>query len=202
MVEGISALRTLETLPDDVKTFAMRAVNYATKRARTQASDKIREQVNFKASYLSEREGRLTIGRPATKANLESKITGRFQPTSLARFIVGNPTVGKPGVRVSVAPGFARMMKRAFVINLPQGKTLDVAGGVLNRGLAIRLKPGERIERKYRQVQLKGGLALLYGVSVDQLLSTIGPEMIPDIEDWLNNEFGRQVAQRNAGNIF
>lgn len=201
-VEGISALRTLETLPDDVKTMAMRAVNYATKRARSEASRRMREQVNFKASYLSEGQGRLTIGRPATKADLQSKITGRFQPTSLARFVVGNPAARKAGVRVEVAPGFAKLMKRAFIINLPQGKNLDVAGGVFNRGLAIRLKPGERLQHKYKMVQMKDGLYLLYGPSVDQLLSTIAPEMLPDVEGWLEDEFARLNLQREKGNTF
>lgn len=201
-VEGISVLRDLDTLPEDVKRAAVRAVNYATRRARTRGADLMRKEVNFPARYLSGSDGRLSIGKPATEQNMESRITGRFAPTSLARFAVGSKVPNKAGVRVEVAPGFAKLMKRAFLIRLPQGKTLDVAGGVFNLGLAIRLKAGETIENKHKIVQMNNGLTLLYGPSVDQVFSTVSVDMLPEVEGWLNQEFARLMDQRQKGNVF
>lgn len=200
-VEGISALRTLEDLPADVKRAAVRAVNYATRRARTAAAKEMRQQVNFPARYLSGSNARLQIGKPATAETLESRITGRFAPTSLARFVTGSKTPNKMGVRVEVAPGFAKMMRRAFIIRLPQGQR-GVTDEAFNLGLAIRLKPGERIQNKYRVVQMKNGLQLLYGPSIDQVFSTVSVDMLPDVDQWLNQEFVRLMEQREKGNVF
>lgn len=194
-VEGISALRDLETIPNDVKLAAARAVNYATRKSRTRAAELMREQVNFPARYLVNSEnGRLRQGRAATTEHLESSITGRFSPTSLARFVKGNPAPGKPGVRVEVAPGFAKRMRRAFIIRLPQGKTLT--DDTFNRGLAIRLKPGETLSNKIRQVQLKDGLTLLFGPSVDQVFRTVAADMLPEVEGLLQDEFLRLMSRR------
>lgn len=199
-VEGISALRTLEDLPADVKRAAVRAVNYATRRARTAAAKEMRQQVNFPARYLSGQNARLQIGKPATADTLESRVTGRFAPTSLARFATGSKTPGKMGVRVEVAPGFAKFMKRAFLIRLPQGGVLN--DEAFNLGLAMRLKPGETVNNKYKQVQLSKGLVLLYGASIDQVFSTVSVDMLPDVEGWLNQEFSRLMEQRDKGNVF
>jgi len=199
-VEGISALRTLEDLPADVKRAAVRAVNYATRRARTAAAKEMRQQVNFPARYLSGQNARLQIGKPATADMLESRVTGRFAPTSLARFATGSKTPGKMGVRVEVAPGFAKFMKRAFLIRLPQGGVLN--DEAFNLGLAMRLKPGETVTNKYKQVQLSKGLVLLFGPSIDQVFSTVSVDMLPDVEGWLNQEFARLMEQRDKGNVF
>lgn len=199
-VEGISVLRDLETLPDDIKKAAMRAVNYAARRTRTDSAREIRQQVNFPARYLTGSDGRLTLGKPATTANLETDITGKFRPTSLARFVSGNPKPGKPGVRVEVAPGFAKLMKRAFVIRLPQGNALTDTK--YNLGLAIRLKPGETIENKRKVVQMKNGLALLFGPSVDQVFRSVAEDQLPNAADYMEREFTRLMDQRNKGNVF
>ncbi|WP_332792077.1 hypothetical protein [Sphingomonas sp. RB3P16] len=188
-VEGISVLRTMETLPKSVITAAYRAVNRTTERARTASSRLMREQVNWNAQYLTGQNGKLELGGPASADHLERGITGRFRPTSLARFVVGNPTPGKAGVRVQVAPGFAKYMKRAFVIRLPQGSQLTETKA--NLGLAIRLKPGEVLHNKIKMVKLKGGLTLLFGPSVDQVLSTVAEDVLPDTEAFLAQEFQR-----------
>jgi hypothetical protein len=187
-VEGLSAMRGLDSIPKDVTLAAMRAVNKATDRARTSSSKLMREQVDFPARYLSGQDGRLEITQRATEGNLEAAITGRFRPTSLARF-ARSGTPGKNGVRVEVAPGFAKLMRRAFLIRLRAGTAdLDTKS---NLGLAIRLKPGETIQNKKKAVQLKNGLVLLYGPSVDQVFRTVASDVAPETADFLEAEFLR-----------
>lgn len=195
-VEGLSAFRSLETLPDDVKLAASRAVNYAAKRSRTLAGRRIREQVNFPARYLSGENGRLQITSKASPDNPEATITGRFRATSLATFTRGNPTPSKAGVTVEVAPGFAKKMRRAFVIRLRQGSELSDTKS--NLGLAIRLKPGESIHNKVNIVRMNNGLYLLYGPSVNQVFKDVSSEILPDVEGFLENEFTRLMKVRNG----
>lgn len=192
-VEGISALRDIETLPADVKRAAMQAVNKTVQRGRTKAARRIREQVAFPARYLSGKDGRLAITKKATADDLEGVITGRHRPTSLARFTTSGTVGGRNGVRVSVAPGFARMMRRAFLIRLRAGSAnLDTKS---NMGLAIRLRPGETIKNKKRVVQM-GNLHLLYGPSIDQIFRSVADEEAPEMADFLETEFLRLMELR------
>ncbi len=194
-VEGLSALRDLETLPTQVKLAAQRAVNRTIDRARTSSARRMREQVNFPARYLSGEDGRLAISQRATGDNLEARITGRFRPTSLARFVTaGSLGSRRAGVRVEVAPGFAKRSRRMFLIRLRAGTAeLDTKS---NLGLAIRLKPGERIEHKARQIG-KTGLYLLYGPSVDQVFRTVADDVAPEAADDLEAEFLRLMELKS-----
>ena len=83
-------------------------------------------------------------------------------------------------------------MKRAFLIKLNKG------GGQtdtqFNAGLAIRLRPGEKIQNKVRQVQLSKNLYLLYGPSVQQVFldnqgSGVAEDMKGEVLDQLEREF-------------
>lgn len=190
-VEGISALDALDELKPAVRKAAMRAVNYAVKRARTESGRRMRQQSNWTASYLTGANGKLVLGSLASENDLEATITGRFRPTSLARFIVGSPTPGKAGVRVEVNPGDSKLMKRAFALRLPQGSTLTETK--FNLGLAIRLRPGETIQNKHKLVQISKGLFLMYGPSVDQVFSDVAVEVLPDVDAWLQQEFDRLI---------
>lgn len=189
-VEGLSALRTLEDIPQAVKRAALQAVNRTADRTRTAAARKMRDQVAWRASYLSPGQGRFTVAEKATRDKLEARIQARQRATSLAHFSKGS--VGsKNGVSVEVAPGFARMMKRAFLIRLRAGNApIDTRS---NLGLAIRLKPGERVLNKRQMVPLKKGsnVYLLYGPSVDQVFKTVAPDVAPDALDFLEAEFAR-----------
>lgn len=187
-VEGISVSEDLNTLPAAVKLAAVRAVNATLARTRTDASRRMREEVAFPARYLDSKDnGRLAVSQKATREKVEGRITGRFRPTSLAEFAKNKTPNRRGGVRVEVAPGFAKLMKRAFIIRL-RG-----AGGELgNLGLAIRLKPGETIEHKKKQaVTMKNGLTLLYGPSVDQVFRTVAADVAPDAATFLETEFLR-----------
>jgi hypothetical protein len=187
-VTGISALRDLETIPDEMKRAALQAVNKTLARTRTSAAREMRQQVNFPARYLSGADGRLTISKQATGGDLEGAITARFRPTSLARFASGG-NLRKAGVRVEVAPGFARFMKRAFLIKLRVGNDdLDTRSNI---GLAIRLKPGEVLHNKIKMVKLSKGLFLLFGPSVDQVFATVADDEAPAAGEFLETEFLR-----------
>lgn len=195
-VEGLADTRPLDALPRNILVAAQRAVNRTADRGATAARRIVREQVNFAAQYLTGTDSsgrqRLGVSKRASVDNLEAVITGRQRPTSLARFATGSPQVGKTGVQVEVAPGFARLMRRAFVIRLPAGKS-DVETKS-NLALAIRLKPGEVIHNKRVMVRLKGNLYLLYGPSVDQAFATVREDVAPDAEQFLGAEFTRLLG--------
>jgi len=188
-VDGL-ADRPLSSLSPAIVQAAYRAVNRTADRARTSSARAIREQVAFPASYLNPSEERLFVRRRANADNLEATISAQMRPTSLARFATSG-TPGKPGVSVTVAPGFAKFMKRAFLIRLRAGNAdLDTKN---NMGLAIRLKPGEQIRNKKQFRQLSGNLYLLYGPSVAQVFQTVREDVAPEASDFLAAEFARLI---------
>jgi hypothetical protein len=197
-VEGLSALRALEDIPANVKRAALQAVNRTADRTRTAAARRMREQVNWRASYLSPSQGRFNVTERARADSLEARITARQRPTSLASFSTGT-VGGKNGVTVQVAPGFAKLMKRAFLVRLRVGSLpLDTRS---NLGLAIRLKPGERVDNKRVMIPLRKGsnVYLLYGPSVDQVFRSVAGEVAPDAAEFLESEFLRLMElDRNA----
>ena len=171
------------------RTAAVRAANDSAKRARTVFRRRIREEIAFPPGYL-ERDDRLRIDF-ATRAKLEARVYARGRATSLARFVRGRPVRGQP-VQVQVKPGSTRTIGRGFVINLRNN----------NRGLAIRLRPGEEVRgRRVKRIESGRlrGLALLYGPSVYQaLLSEMNQGILPQEEDnllrYFEREFDRQLA--------
>lgn len=192
-IEGFAETRPLESLPKDILLAAQRAVNRTADRTATRGRDKVREEVNFMARYLtgvdSSGNQRLGVSKKASDGDLEAVITGRQRPTSLARFLVGGKTPGKAGLSVQVAPGFARYMRRAFVIQLPAGR-----GGIEtqnNLGLAIRLRADEVIHNKRVMRSMGGGLYLLYGPDVSQVFNTVREDISPEAADFLAGEFTR-----------
>lgn len=189
-VEGLSALRALEQIPANVKRAALQAVNRTADRTRTRSAKLMREQVNWRASYLSPSGDRFTVTQRARADSLEARITARQRATSLARFSSGSPG-SKSGVSVEVAPGFAKFMKRAFLIRLRAGSApIDTRS---NLGLAIRLRPGETVKNKHVMIPLQKGsnVYLLYGPSVDQVFRSVAGEVAPDALDFLEDEFLR-----------
>jgi hypothetical protein len=195
MVEGVESLREIRELGPRIKTAAAQAINKVARDQRAEAARRITDQVNLPKSYVSPAGGRLVVSQQAQKESLEARITARGRPTSLARFSRGTP--GKAGVTVEVKPGQTSFMRRAFLIRLPQGSTLTDSR--FNLGLAIRLRPGERLQNKVRQVKLDKGLYLLYGPSVQQVfLDNEGKGVAADLADptadYLEAEFTRLLA--------
>ena len=182
-----------------IETALLRSINKTADRARTLASQDIREQVAFPASYLAPSAKRLFVSTKATKANpFEAVISGRDRPTSLARFSNQKPFGGgqrhRGGqVAVTVKPGVRRYIKRAFLITLNNS----------NVGLAVRTDGGPP-NNAYAPKEIGKNLWLLYGPSVDQVLSAasngggIYEEIVPETLDFLNDEFNRQLDLLNA----
>lgn len=193
--EGLDELATFEDDLRKVRVNAARAINKIARDARAKAAREIREQVNLPARYVSPSGKGLYIDGKASPGNLETVIRARQRPTSLARFVRGRPRPSKAGVYVEVAPGKARFMKRAFIVQLPGlGGSTDPE--LANRGLAIRLRPGERISNKVEAVRMESGLYLLYGPSVDQVFRSrdgtgVAKDLVPEIELDLSEEFLR-----------
>lgn len=192
-VEGLSeTIASIDEMPASVLRFARMAINTTTRKSRTLASRRIRDQVGFSATYLADGNGRLSITKSATENDLEARIRGRFRPTSLARFVSSSSS---RGVRVRVKPGSSQLMKRAFLMRLRAGNAaIDTKS---NQGLAIRLQPGERIANKRQMIQVSGNLYLLYGPSVDQVFSSIAEEIAPETSDMLEAEFLRLLDRLN-----
>lgn len=172
-VEGLDALDDIENLDDRILLRARQAINATLRRARTRANQDIRQQVAFKARYLGTR---LRITQYAQGRDLQGTILGTDRPTSLARFSSGTKRLS-----VQVAPGRRKRMGRAFLLPLRGG----------NIGLALRLKPGERLRNKKRVTQVSKNLYLLYGPAVNQVFAGVAEDRADDFALYLQDEFTR-----------
>lgn len=199
MLDNIEELNSLDDLPKHQQEAARIALNQAATSGRTRAAQHIRREVNFPASYLSPREGRLAVTDKARNDHLEVAIGARVRPTSLARFTLDNRAGGgakrESGVRVSVKPGSVQRLPGAFLIRLRAGTAdLDTKS---NLGLAVRTKNGKP-PPGYKPTKFGDNLWLLYGPSVSQafinarntgVASDISPQFLDDVEF----EFYRQM---------
>lgn len=187
-------LRRFAHMPEVAEEAARIAVNDTAALARRTGKKEIQKQVALKSSYLDEN---LKVTKFATNADLEATVSGRERPVSLARYALGAPRFGKQGgksVKVKVAgDGSTKEIPSAFYIKLRSGKTLDADN--FNVGLAVRLKPGERIANKRRMVSFGGGLYLLYGPSVAQVFDDVAVEIEPVLSAHMVAEFVRQFER-------
>lgn len=165
-------------------------VNAAARRARTEGSRRIQAQVALKPGYVTSNMS-VTF---ATRGELRAAVTGRFRPTSLARFATnrGAKTGTTPKLRVK-RNSPSRALRNAFLIRLRAGTSDGV-----NTGVAVRLKPGEQLRGRRKAVRFSRGdsnLYLLYGPSVDQVFSTVRTDITPDILQFMDREFQRQFTR-------
>lgn len=181
-VEGLANLGALDEVPKKTLMNAQRAINATAKHALSSARKDLYKRFSFPRGYL-ERKDRMWVSRYAKADNLEAAVTGRGDPTSLARFIVGGarlPSQGAPrtkGVAVEVLNGQQKNMPGAFVMKLRNA----------NLGLAVRTSKAPSPWAK----KLSENLWLLYGISVDQAFRH-GRERIADGEEaYLEREFLR-----------
>jgi hypothetical protein len=192
-VEGLRGLEEFDPSTYGIDLAALRAVNKTATKYRTTSARRIREQVKFPARFLTPSAKRLYVSKQATRTDISAVITGRARATSLAQFVVGTPRKGE-GVRVEVAPGRARFLKKAFLIKLKSGTAnIDTK---FNMGLAVRLGPGETLRNKTQSRRISKGLYLLYGPSIDQVFIDnagrgVAEDLSPEIADSLNDEFLR-----------
>jgi hypothetical protein len=188
----------IDRLPGVARQAARLAINQvATRSGMKRISDAIYDQVAFPTNYLAQND-RLAVTQRATDDNLEAVITGRFRPTSLARFM--NPgqtqqTARMGGVSVQVKPGHSINMKNAFLVKLRQGAQLTETQ--FNMGLAIRVKPGETVRNRHdgSAYQIFPNVFLLYGPSVNQVFRGVIDEVGADIADDVGDEFLRQFTR-------
>lgn len=187
MIEPISTrdLRALESYFRDAPERAQRAsvfaVNDAAEFGRTLSSSFIRKELNFTAGYLLE-DGRLQVIKRAAGNNLEAIVRGRDRPTMLSRFASGSKKPGRPSrtprVRVLAGKG-ASPVKNSFFVPLNNG----------NVGLAVRLRPGQRIPGKNIMANTRGGIYVLYGPSVGQAARSAFPGVVDEVSDRLQTRF-------------
>lgn len=212
-----SIIERLHGLPETIERAETLAVNAGVRYAHTAASRGIREQVNLPARYLgsaaSGGNDRLKITKYAKPGDPEAVIRGRERPTSLARFVVGSKTLGKrtPGrpVRVKVsAKGSAKTMPGAWLMRLRAGRVLD--DDTFNVGLAVRLKPGESINKREfvntfgdyefgenRRSPRAGRMYMLYGPSVAQVFDDVAVDIEGPVSTRVEAEFVRQFERLN-----
>ncbi len=199
--------RLLQQLGGSVVTAARQSVNEASVFARRLGATEIRQQINFKAGYLNgsgNAAARLAVTRRASDQDLEAVVTGRDRATSLARFRVGafiprGRGARKRAVRVRVsATGGAKVIRDAFYIRLRRGAAA-VTDEQYNEGIAIRLKPGERISNKRAMSSLGGGLYVLYGPSVGQVYRTVSARTVDDVAQRMQERFVHNLGRLVRG---
>lgn len=193
----------LAAQPKATREAAKLAINDITgRKAVPQFRKAMREEVAFPAGYLEDTD-RFGQTKKATEADLSATITARFRPTSLARFAPnqsyeGARRTGYVGVKVNPGGG-AKRINRAFFVRLRRGRDTDDG---FNLGLAIRLKPGEKLHGRKKGttgVQLAPDLYLLYGPSIDQVFRQASVAESPRIADQLQTEFVRQFIRLSGG---
>ena len=191
--------------PERTRKAATLAVNDAARFGQRLGSKEIRKQVGFTARYLgSATDGanaRLGITKLARGEDTEAVIRGRERPTSLARFVTGSKSLGRRSagnpVRVEVDPGKTKALPGAWLMKLRAGRALD--DDSFNVGLAIRLKPGQKInKREFADVygdynmSRNGRVLMLYGPSVAQVFRDVAQDIEGPVADKLQDEFVRQ----------
>lgn len=185
-VDGLSELfEDFDNVADRIKTRASMAINATARKFRTEGSREIRKQVAFPARYLdSKADGKLRVRRQASAERLEAAIEGRFDPTSLANFVTGSKARGRKNPKLRVSPGSTTFIPNSFIINLANQ----------NKGLAIRLKPGESLRNKRKMISFTkadANLYLMYGPSVDQVFRSVAGDISPEAALFLEREFLR-----------
>lgn len=197
---GLQAVEQFfERAPAAATAAARMAINdVASKSGMSLIRDQMLAQVAFPRGYLS--GDRLRVGQRATNANLEAIIVGRKRATSLARFATG-PTIlnGKGGVQVRVKNGRTTYFKKAWLVRLRAGASMDE--DKFNVGMALRLAPGERVSKntEHRSWLIPGKVALLYGPSVDQVFRDVAYQVDEPIGIMVEDEFYRQFARLTNG---
>lgn len=197
-----------QQFPKIAATAMSRAINdVVAQSGRSIIKKEMQRQVAFPHGYL-DLPDRLKVTRYASPQRLEARLTGRDRPTSLARFAPSGTPVSRGGSRarddrprgiaVAVHPGQAKFFRGGFLL------LLNKQNG--NIGFAIRTgATPPSAAYKPQEFRIKGrstGLWLLYGPSVDQVMTTVAEEVRPELISALESEFTRQFALLNKGGNF
>lgn len=194
VVEGLESLEDIANLSSQIKLKAAQAINRVTRDGRSMIAMQIEREVNFGPGYLAPSKKKLYVAKQAQRGDLEGIIRASSSPSSLARFTQGSFTPSaRGGVTVRVGSK-SQTLRRAFLIKLRSGSS-----GIetkFNLGLALRLRPGEKLKNKRFTRQISSGLYLLYGPSVDQVFASrdgtgVAYQQSDRIAKDLENEFLR-----------
>ncbi len=194
LVEGLGSLEDLRALGPEIDRRARMAISKATDKARAEGARDIKEQVAFPSTYLTGGQGAARLSKQVFSGRLRGEVTGRFRPTSLARFVKGSAdparTRGKT-LKFEVEPGRIAYSGRMFLMRLRAGNA-DIETQN-NLGVAIRLRPGEQVTGRKDGTPVKTwrGLAFLYGPSVDQVFRDVAKDNAPATLLILEQEFLR-----------
>lgn len=187
----LDAVEFFKRLPGTADKAAQLAINSVAQRSgMTLIRRNVLAEIAFPKDYLT--GDRLGVTKKAREGDLEAVITARERPTSLARFAAPGTALGsraRIGVKVNVkAGGGAKLLKQAWLVNLKNG----------NVGLAVRLKPGQTLDNRYKGVTawlVRDKVALLYGPSVDQVFRDVSEKSAAPVARMVNDEFLRQFAR-------
>jgi hypothetical protein len=170
VVEGLESFADIEKMAGEIRLKAAQAINKITRDGRSMIAMQIEREVNFPPGYLNPAKKKLYVAKQANRGDLEGIIRASSNPSSLARFAQGNLRPSqRGGVTVRVG-NKTQTLRRAFLMKLRSGSAdIDTK---FNLGLAIRLRPGERLANKRFVRQISSGLYLLYGPSVDQVFAS------------------------------
>lgn len=180
-VEGLDEL-DLTALEPQIERRAMMAINKTADWARARTKEDMKRRYNFPGNYLEPSSGRLVVSKKAKMTDLEAMISARQRGTSLTRFMVrADKAQGMGDVQVSILKGRTRTIKGAIIMKLKNGNT----------GFAIRTKDGQKPRKAYQPKQMRNGLWLLYGPSVDQAFRFSRDLTAKQAEVYLADEFTR-----------
>jgi hypothetical protein len=177
--------------PEATVEAARRAINAGARRLASKASEQIRKDVAFRPCelYSPRNTGKITVA-PASSESLEARVRGAGSPTLLAKFATNAPSgAARRGLkpRVKVDPGKTVTLNRGFFVRFKNGVV----------GIAVRLKPGERLVNKkgagYPLRRGDSGAYILYSVEVDQALAVAGQDRLDEVADFVRAEFFRQL---------
>lgn len=175
------------------------AINDGARFAVREGAKDISSELNLSQRYIMGGPApRLAVRRFASDADLEAVVTGRDRPTSLSRFARTAVRFGKqrlsPTVKVS-AQGGGQRIRGSFFVRLRRGVSMD--GETFNVGLAVRLKPGQRIPGKNVMAKPgRSGFYLLYGPSVGQAYRTASVRTVPAVSQRIGNTLARELLRR------
>lgn len=178
-----------KTFPEATNRAAQLAINTVANRSGLKlARTEILNEIAFPRDYLT--TDRLRVSQNATASNLEAVILARQRATSLARFVQGSTATGsraKLGVTVKVKKGKTVHLKQSWLVNLKNN----------NLGLAVRVKPGEKIDNKHGKTVwlVPDSVALLYGPSVDQVFRDVAEKIAGPVGELTQTEFHRQFQR-------
>lgn len=185
--------RYFESQPEITEQAASMAINkVAGGTGLTLLKNEIYNEINFPMGYLNS-DSRLSMSKKASPGDLSASIKARDRATSLASFASKGQTPRNTrgrGVRVQVAAkGSAKLLLDSWLVPLNNGNT----------GLAVRLKPGQRLNKHTpSKVKLAPDVFLLYGPSVDQALGGVADLKGPELALMMEKEFLRNVRRLNG----